>query len=316
MVSTFAARPHTDPVVVVNAASGSRGLACFRLRPQLVGVAPEGLRSCWAKSCSKATLGLALAVGVLVRKVCGSGGSVRRFFAATHCGHGRVVAQAASSSDARDGPGPRVAFVIGGPGSGKGTQCEFIAREFGFQHLSAGELLRAERQREGSPLGGVIEDAIKSGGVVPSEVIAELLECAMREGGWSDAKFIVDGYPRSVEQLEGWTSVLSKRVRFLFCLSLEVSEEEMRRRLLGRAETSGRLDDNENTIAKRFVTFKMETGPLLEHFETQGLLQRVDGGRALEEVWTSVRTIFEAEEDSEAANIAGDEVSTGRADVH
>eukprot|EP00929_Paragymnodinium_shiwhaense_P046220 TRINITY_DN23529_c0_g1_i2.p1 TRINITY_DN23529_c0_g1~~TRINITY_DN23529_c0_g1_i2.p1 ORF type:complete len:226 (-),score=67.48 TRINITY_DN23529_c0_g1_i2:194-871(-) len=214
-------------------------------------------------------------------------------------GSANKAARHASSDASNDGPGPRVAFVIGGPGSGKGTQCENIATQFGYKHLSAGELLRQERAREGSPLGATIEKAITEGGTVPSEIIAQLLENAMREGGWSSSKFIIDGYPRSVEQLQGWDATLSKKVRFLFCLDLEVSEAEMRTRLLGRAATSGRLDDNEETIVKRFATFKAETGPLLDFFDSKGLLRRVDGDRGKEEVWQDVQALFQkAEEDT------------------
>mmetsp|Transcript_96600 Transcript_96600/g.216349 ORF Transcript_96600/g.216349 Transcript_96600/m.216349 type:complete len:342 (+) Transcript_96600:55-1080(+) len=206
-----------------------------------------------------------------------------------------AVASRASAPAVR-ARGPFVAFVIGGPGSGKGTQCERIAEEFGYIHLSAGDLLRAERQREGSPLGEVIEATIRAGKVVPSEMIAELLEQAMREAGWDKAKFVIDGYPRSAEQLAGWESTLNKRVHFLFCLYLEVGREEMLQRLLGRAKSSGRSDDNVATIEKRFVTFEEETGPLLEHFDSKGTLRRIDGGRALEAVWTDVRGLFEEEE--------------------
>lgn len=213
-------------------------------------------------------------------------------------------ARGASAGGAAAVSGPRVVFVIGGPGSGKGTQCERIAKDLGYVHLSAGELLRAERKVPGSPLGEVIERAITSGGVVPSEVIAGLLEQAMRKAGWTEARFVVDGYPRSEEQLRGWEATLSSKVRLLFCLSLEVGREEMRRRLLGRAETSGRSDDNEATIEKRFVTFQEETGPLLQHFGSLGLLRKVDGGRRVEEVWEEVRELFEETHAADAAGAA------------
>jgi len=189
---------------------------------------------------------------------------------------------------------PRVAFVIGGPGSGKGTQSERIAKEFGYVFLSAGELLRAERKREGSSLGAEIEETITSGGTVRSEIIASLLEQAMREGGWGGASFVVDGYPRSVEQLRGWEATLSKKVNLLCCMSIEVGRKEMKRRLLGRAETSGRLDDNEETIEKRFATYEEETGPLLEHFESSGLLRSIDGERSVDEVWSDVKGLLES----------------------
>mmetsp|Transcript_134665 Transcript_134665/g.340366 ORF Transcript_134665/g.340366 Transcript_134665/m.340366 type:complete len:321 (-) Transcript_134665:35-997(-) len=189
--------------------------------------------------------------------------------------------------------GPQVVFVIGGPGSGKGTQCERIAKELGYVHLSAGELLRAERKVEGSPFGAVIEEAIRDGGTVPSEVIAGLLEQAMRKAGWSDANFVVDGYPRSAEQLRGWETTLSTRVQLLCCLSLEVGLKEMKKRLLKRAEVSGRLDDNDETIEKRFITFGEETGPLLDYFGSKGLLQKVDGERDADAVWSDVRALLE-----------------------
>lgn len=198
--------------------------------------------------------------------------------------------------------GPQVVFVIGGPGSGKGTQCERIANEFGYVHLSAGELLRAERKVEGSPLGAVIEKAIREGGTVPSEVIAGLLEQAMRKAGWSDARFVVDGYPRSAEQLRGWETALSTKVRFLCCLSLEVGLEEMKKRLLRRGQDSGRIDDNEETIEKRFVTFGEETGPLLEYFGSKGLLRKVNGERDADAVWSDVRSLLEAAQDPEGTS--------------
>lgn len=195
---------------------------------------------------------------------------------------------------------PLVVFVIGGPGSGKGTQCELVASELGFVHLSAGELLREERRREGSELGAMIEEVIKAGKTVPSEVIVNLLEQTMRKaGGWQEgaepaaARFVVDGYPRSEAQLEGWQA-LSPKVQLLCCLNLEVSEAEMERRLMGRAATSGRLDDNEETIRQRFKTFQTETAPLLAHFAAADKLRTVDGDRTPSEVFADVRALLEA----------------------
>lgn len=200
---------------------------------------------------------------------------------------GRDVALRAAAAER-----PSVVLVIGGPGSGKGTQCERIAAELGYVHLSAGELLRAELTREGSTLCQVIQDAMLSGGVVPSAVIAELLEGAMRDRGWAGGRFIVDGYPRSVEQLQGWDEALAPLVDFRFALYLQVGREEMLKRLLRRAETSGRSDDNPATVEKRFVTFEAETSPLLEHFESRGLLQRVDGERGVDDVWEEIKRVF------------------------
>eukprot|EP00747_Dinoflagellata_sp_TGD_P179086 gnl/TRDRNA2_/TRDRNA2_29264_c0_seq1.p1 gnl/TRDRNA2_/TRDRNA2_29264_c0~~gnl/TRDRNA2_/TRDRNA2_29264_c0_seq1.p1 ORF type:complete len:372 (+),score=56.53 gnl/TRDRNA2_/TRDRNA2_29264_c0_seq1:63-1178(+) len=207
----------------------------------------------------------------------------------------RCAATDSKSAVPSSGQGrPRVTFILGGPGCGKGTQCERLAESFGLQHLSAGDLLRQERGRPNSPLGEEIDKTIKAGRVVPSAIIAKLLEQAMREAGWDEAKgFLVDGYPRSLEQLQGWESELSPLVDFQFVLYLEVGQEELRQRLLGRGLTSGRTDDNAATIEKRFETFKSETGPVVDHFDTQGLLRRVDGERGPDEVFAEVRQLFE-----------------------
>ncbi|CAK9071223.1 UMP-CMP kinase (Deoxycytidylate kinase) (CK) (dCMP kinase) (Nucleoside-diphosphate kinase) (Uridine monophosphate/cytidine monophosphate kinase) (UMP/CMP kinase) (UMP/CMPK) [Durusdinium trenchii] len=197
---------------------------------------------------------------------------------------------------------PEVAFVIGGPGSGKGTQCELVVSELGFQHLSAGELLRQERSRKGSPLAEEIEEAMKAAKPVPSEVIAKLLEQAMREAGaWAEgpaARFVVDGYPRSAEQLRGYQTELSQKVQLLCCISLEVDREEMRRRLLGRAQSSGRVDDEEEVIEKRLNTFQADTDPLLAFFKAEGLLKEVNGNQAPEQVFQEVRACLEVEADA------------------
>ena len=89
----------------------------------------------------------------------------------------------------------RVVFVLGGPGSGKGTQCANIVKGFGFKHLSAGDLLRAEQEREGSEFGELIKENIKEGKIVPMEVTVQLLENAMTEGlgAKGEGKFLIDG---------------------------------------------------------------------------------------------------------------------------
>lgn len=94
-----------------------------------------------------------------------------------------------------------VIFVLGGPGAGKGTQCARLVHDYGFVHLSAGDLLRAEQQREGSEYGTMIKEYIKEGRIVPMEVTIKLLEqdigAAVEEG---KTRFLVDGFPRKMDQ--------------------------------------------------------------------------------------------------------------------
>ncbi|KAG6582520.1 UMP-CMP kinase 4, partial [Cucurbita argyrosperma subsp. sororia] len=140
---------------------------------------------------------------------------------------------------------PTVVFVLGGPGSGKGTQCSNIIEHFGYTHLSAGDLLRAEI-KSGSENGTMIQNMIKEGKIVPSEVTIKLLQRAMEKSG--NDKFLIDGFPRNEENraaFEAVTGIEPSVVLFFDCL-----EEEMERRLLSRNE--GRVDDNIETIRKRF----------------------------------------------------------------
>ena len=187
---------------------------------------------------------------------------------------------------------PSVVFVLGGPGSGKGTQCERISKTFGYKHLSAGDLLREERQRPGSMYGELIEGYIKEGKLVPVEITVKLIEQAMNKHGWEGGKYLVDGFPRSFNNLSGWVSLLDGKVNVKFTLFFECSEQCMEARLLERGKTSGRSDDNMEAIKKRFVTFQMESMPVVERLEVEGKLRRINAERDLEEVWRDVKALF------------------------
>ena len=86
-----------------------------------------------------------------------------------------------------------VIFVLGGPGAGKGTQCANLVRDYGFTHLSAGDLLRAEQDREGSEFGDMIKDYIREGKIVPMEVTVQLLENAITDTNEGRGRFLIDG---------------------------------------------------------------------------------------------------------------------------
>ena len=110
---------------------------------------------------------------------------------------------------------PRVIFILGGPGVGKGTQCKLLVDSFGFVHLSAGDLLRAER-RSGSAQGELIERLIVEGKIVPSEITVGLLRTAMQSSGWAEKRFLVDGFPRNQENVDVWNRIMTDaEVEFL-----------------------------------------------------------------------------------------------------
>lgn len=180
-------------------------------------------------------------------------------------------------------------FVLGGPGSGKGTNCARIVEKFGYVHLSAGDLLRAERE-SGSELAEMINTYIREGKIVPAEVTVRLLRAAMEKSG--NQKFLVDGFPRDLQNLECWQSQMSAVADVQFLLFLDCPEKVMLDRLLERGKTSGRSDDNVESIRKRFLTYEQSTRPIIEHFRSNGKVREVNADRHVDEVFAEVSVHF------------------------
>ncbi|KMT18559.1 hypothetical protein BVRB_2g026930 [Beta vulgaris subsp. vulgaris] len=179
-----------------------------------------------------------------------------------------------------------VIFVLGGPGSGKGTQCANIVENFGYTHLSAGDLLRAEI-KSGSENGTMIQNMIKEGKIVPAEVTIRLLQKAIQESGHE--KFLIDGFPRNEENrasFESITGIMPEIVLFFDC-----SEEEMEKRLLNRNQ--GREDDNIETIRKRFNVYMESSLPVIQYYDTLGKVRRIDAAKPVDAVFEDVKVIFE-----------------------
>ncbi|XP_062099330.1 UMP-CMP kinase 3 isoform X1 [Humulus lupulus] len=180
---------------------------------------------------------------------------------------------------------PTVVFVLGGPGSGKGTQCANIVEHFGYTHLSAGDLLRAEI-KSGSENGTMIQEMIREGKIVPSEVTIKLLQKAMQESG--NDKFLIDGFPRNEENQAAFEKVT--KIEPAFVLFFDCPEEEMERRILSRNQ--GREDDNVETIKKRFNVFLDSSLPVIQHYEARGKVKKIDAARPVADVFESVKEIF------------------------
>ncbi|XAR63311.1 (d)CMP kinase [Bertholletia excelsa] len=178
-----------------------------------------------------------------------------------------------------------VVFVLGGPGSGKGTQCANIVEHFGYTHLSAGDLLRAEI-KSGSENGTMIQNMIKEGKIVPSEVTIKLLQRAMQESG--NDKFLIDGFPRNEENRAAFESVTGIEPEYI--LFFDCPEEELERRLLTRNQ--GREDDNIETIRKRFKVYMESSLPVIEYYNSKGKVRKIDAAKPIEEVFEAVKTVF------------------------
>lgn len=187
---------------------------------------------------------------------------------------------------------PKIVFVLGGPGAGKGTQCSKIVERFQFEHLSAGDLLREERAREGSEVGALIEDYIRNGKIVPVEVTCSLLEAAMTRSG--KTKFLIDGFPRNQDNLEGWERQMSAKVDLQFVLFFNCSEDVCVNRCLTRGQSSGRSDDNLESLKKRIQTYNDHSLPIIKHFEALGKVKQIDASPTADTVFTKVEEVFNA----------------------
>ncbi|MBT6274798.1 MAG: AAA family ATPase [Chromatiales bacterium] len=174
-------------------------------------------------------------------------------------------------------PQPNVVFVLGGPGAGKGTMCELAESQLGWMHLSTGGLLRAE-QEAGGPSAAEIEEHMTAGKLVPNRILVTLLKDAMdritRTTGKSN--FLLDGFPRSLNNMEGWYEIFGREAELPKMLYFECPYPVLEKRILGRAKYSGRSDDNVESMKRRFDTFKAETLPTVEFFTSKNKCVDID----------------------------------------
>ncbi|KAI8610605.1 adenylate kinase-domain-containing protein, partial [Chytriomyces sp. MP71] len=184
---------------------------------------------------------------------------------------------------------PNIIFVLGGPGSGKGTQCEKLAKEFNFTHLSTGDLLRAELEK-GTSIGKKCDALMNEGKIVPMDIILGLLLSSI-ESNIETPGFLIDGFPRAMDQAMEFEKTIGKcRVVLCFTCPLNVLEQ----RLIERGKTSGRGDDNMETIKKRFQTFEQQSMPVIDHFKADGRAIIIDSMASVDEVYKITRShIFE-----------------------
>jgi len=178
----------------------------------------------------------------------------------------------------------RIVFVLGGPGSGKGTQCDKIVAKYGFTHLSTGDLLRDE-VNSGSARGKELTAIMEKGDLVPLDTVLSMLRDAMVKKASVSKGFLIDGYPRELEQGKKFESDVAPVQSVLY---FEVADATMKARLLKRAETSGRADDNETTIVKRLKTFHDHTEPVIAYYEKQNKVCRIVAEGTVDEIFAKV----------------------------
>ena len=197
-------------------------------------------------------------------------------------------------------------LLLGAPGAGKGTQSKNIVDEYGVDHITTGDALRANKDLETEH--GTPREFMEAGELVPDPVVNEIVKAALEEADG----FVLDGYPRNLSQVEYLDEIAEMDV----IVSLDVDKEELVRRLTGRRmdpetgdiyhtefnmpddeEVRERLvqrdDDSEDTVRERLRVFDENTASVIEHYDEEGRLVRIDGEQSPDEVWTDLKAAID-----------------------
>ena len=183
--------------------------------------------------------------------------------------------------------------IFGAPGSGKGTQSDLIIKEYGLAHISTGDVLRTEIKNE-TELGKIAKACIDKGQLVPDSLIIDMLAGVLDSLGEVNG-VIFDGFPRTIAQAEAFNGILAQRgTSVSVVLGLEVSDEELIKRIVSRGKTSGRSDDNEDTARKRLATYYAQTLPLKEYYIKEGKYAHIEGEGSVEGIFEHIKAAIEA----------------------
>lgn len=184
-------------------------------------------------------------------------------------------------------------LIVGPPGAGKGTQATGIAERYGIPAISTGDIFR-KNTKEGTELGKLAQEITSRGDLVPDSLTNDLVRDRLAEDD-AQGGFLLDGYPRTLAQVEALTALLgSQGVELDAVISLTVDEDVVVERLLKRAEEQGRVDDNEETIRHRQHVYREETEPLLAVYRARGLVVEVDGMGSIDEVGEAIAAALAA----------------------
>jgi adenylate kinase len=181
-------------------------------------------------------------------------------------------------------------ILFGPPGSGKGTQSEKLIAKYYLKHLSTGDLLRSEINQK-TPLGMEAKSLMEKGLLVPDEVVIGMISSAL-DANPSAKGFLFDGFPRTSAQAEALDKLLElKNTSITVMLALEVSEEELVKRLLKRGQTSGRIDDNnDSVIRERIVEYNRKTAAVADYYKKLDKVVMVKGEGNVDEIFDALCT--------------------------
>ena len=177
-------------------------------------------------------------------------------------------------------------IIFGAPGSGKGTQSEFLKEHFNLEHISTGDMLR-EEIKNGTEKGKIAQALIDDGHLVPDELIIDMLNDRLNHLCTTCNKngVIYDGFPRTVIQAKVLDEMMAKRGQVITALvNLEVEEEELIKRIINRGKSSGRADDNEEAVIERLKVYHQSTEPVLDYYRNSGKLLNILGSGEISEI--------------------------------
>ncbi|ANP27113.1 Adenylate kinase [Mycobacteroides abscessus subsp. abscessus] len=178
-------------------------------------------------------------------------------------------------------------LIVGPPGAGKGTQAERIVEKLGVPAISTGDIFRANVSKK-TELGVLAKSYMDKGEYVPDSVTNDMVEGRLGEADAKDG-FLLDGYPRTVAQVEALDGILAKLgVELDAVVLLDVDSEAIVQRLLQRGKEQGRSDDNEETIRRRIDVYGEQTTPLIDIYERRGLVKRIDGMKDIDTVTAEI----------------------------
>ena len=183
--------------------------------------------------------------------------------------------------------------IFGAPGSGKGTQSDLLVQKYGFDHISTGDVLRTEI-KAGTELGNTAKQYIDNGQLIPDALMIDIL-AATYDVLPKTQGVIFDGFPRTIPQADALKAMLAERGTGVHAmLELSVPDEMLMERLINRGKTSGRADDNEETIAKRLSVYHAQTAPLVEWYAQEGIHNPVQGYGSLEDINANLCVVIDA----------------------
>ncbi len=186
----------------------------------------------------------------------------------------------------------QIIIFLGPPGAGKGTQAERLADEKKLVKISTGDMMRAEAA-SGSELGVLVAPLLSEGQLVPDELLLPIVSAAL--SSMSPLRVILDGFPRNPNQAQVLDQTLeSLHTQVDKVIVLEVPEEVLLSRIVTRGQSSGRSDDTEETTRARQLVYHAQTQPLVEYYQSQGKLARVNGLGSMDEVYGRILQIVDA----------------------